>query len=220
MLKSYTSKLNTRKLSTIKLGTLTLLGSLLMTPMTVLADHNDGHKGQNAKAGSKLSFDETSFNCLAEMTPVRGFFVDNLMPAKLKDTVKVAEQGQGTYPAGSVVQLIPGEVMVKHPKGTNPSTNDWEFVELAVSAQGNKFTARGFDDVKNKFGGNCLDCHQKAKPEFDLICETGHGCDPIPITRPMIDVIQKTDPRCQDKPQLTADELAILKQLQVMLGGA
>ncbi|REL35591.1 hypothetical protein [Thalassotalea euphylliae] len=193
------------------LSTAALLGSL-----NAYADHKADHKNQQ----TQLSFDESSFSCLAKMTPVRGFFVDNLLPNKLKDTVAIAEQGQGTYPAGSVVQLVPSEVMIKHPKGTNPTTNDWEFIELAVSAEGNQFTARGFDDVKNKFGGNCLDCHKKAKPEFDLICETGHGCDPIPITRPMIDVIQKTDPRCEDKPQLTADELVILKQLKAMLGGA
>lgn len=196
----------------LKLASLSILTStVLLNSLTALANDKTPQ--------GKINFDETSFHCLAKMTPVRGFFVDNLLPDQLAKTVEIAEKGQGAYPVGSVVQLVPSEVMIKHPKGTNPTTNDWEFVELAVSEQGSQFSARGFDNVKNKFGGNCLDCHQKAKPEFDLICETGHGCDPIPITRPMIKVIQKTDPRCKDKPQLTADELVILKQLQTMLGG-
>ena len=52
---------------------------------------------------------------------------------------------------------------------------------------------RGFVDVVNRFGGNCFACHVKAKPEWDLICETGHGCDAIPLTPLMIKALQKTD---------------------------
>jgi hypothetical protein len=26
----------------------------------------------------------------------------------------------------------------------------------------------------------CFGCHIKVRPEWDLVCETGHGCDPIP----------------------------------------
>jgi hypothetical protein len=45
-------------------------------------------------------------------------------------------------------------------------------------------------------GGNCLDCHIKAVPQYDLICELEHGCDPIPVTREMVADIQATDTRC------------------------
>ena len=45
-------------------------------------------------------------------------------------------------------------------------------------------------------GGNCLDCHQLAEPQWDMICESDHGCAPIPITREMIVGIQQADPRC------------------------
>lgn len=38
--------------------------------------------------------------------------------------------------AGSVIQLVPTEVMVKQPKGRNETPHDWEFFELNVSKKG------------------------------------------------------------------------------------
>ena len=69
---------------------------------------------------------EDSFLCLKEMHPVRGFFVGNLLD-RLDDTVAAAMQPEGApYPPGSIVQLIPAEVMIKHHKGWSAKTNDWE----------------------------------------------------------------------------------------------
>ena len=145
---------------------------------------------------------------------MRGFFVDNLK-GDLDATLAAANAKQGSpYPAGSVVQLVPTEVMVKHPAGVSPATNDWEFFELTVSPQGTEIVKRGFADVNNRFGGNCLGCHAKAEPQWDMICETGHGCDPIPLTKPMVSVIQKTDPRCATMPTLSDQEKVLLGQLQ------
>jgi hypothetical protein len=33
----------------------------------------------------------------------------------------------GEYPAGSVISLVPNEVMIKHDAGWNEATNEWEF---------------------------------------------------------------------------------------------
>lgn len=159
---------------------------------------------------------DSSFKCLQDMAKVRHFFVDNLKGDR-EATIAVAQKGSGDYPVGSVVQLIPGEVMVKHPKGFNTATRDWEFFELDVSKEGSKIRKRGFVDVVNKFGGNCFACHVKAKPEFDLICEIGHGCDTIPITRPMLAALQKTDPRCSKPEPLTDDDQKALEQLDEVL---
>lgn len=72
---------------------------------------------------------EASFRCLRNMTPVRGFFVDNLL-GDVAATVAVAQANNGgTYPPGSLVQVIPTTAMVKHQPGHNPETNDWEFKE-------------------------------------------------------------------------------------------
>jgi hypothetical protein len=149
-----------------------------------------------------VEVDDNSFKCLTEMTPVRGFFVDNIL-GDLNATIKAAESEKDiVYPVGSVVQLVPTEVMIKREAGFNAVTKDWEFFELQVSEAGSKIHVRGAFEVVNKFGGNCFACHIKAKPEFDLICEQSHGCDPIllpngtELSQAMIKGIQKTDPRC------------------------
>ena len=137
-----------------------------------------------------------TFVCLEKMHSVRGFFVGNLLD-KLDDTVAAAMQPEGApYPPGSIVQLIPEEAMIKNHKGWSTKTNDWEFFALDVSREGTKIKARGTTQVKNKFGGNCFECHQKAKPQWDFICEHGHGCDSLPIPDFLIRRAQRNDPRC------------------------
>ena len=139
-----------------------------------------------------------TFVCLKKMHSVRGFFVGNLLN-KLDDTVSAAMQPEGApYPPGSIVQLIPAEAMIKHHKGWSAKTNDWEFFALDVSEEGTKINARGTTQVKNKFGGNCFECHQKAKPQWDFICEEGHGCDSLPIPDFLIRRAQRNDPRCDN----------------------
>lgn len=150
-----------------------------------------------ADDGKKIPVTDSTFKCLAEMTPVRGFFVENLL-GKLDETLEVAKSATGgRYPPGSLIQLVPTEVMIKHQPGWNPSTNDWEFFELDVSAEGSKIRTRGVTEVKNRFGGNCFGCHVLAKPEWDLVCEKDHGCASLPITTERITAIQKADPRCK-----------------------
>ena len=165
----------------------------------------------------KLAISAEDFRCMLDMTPVRGFYVDNLIEGQLESTVKVAQAESGDYPPGSVVQLVPTEVMVKHPKGFNTATKDWEFFELTVSAEGTEIHKRGFVDVVNRFGGNCFACHVKAKPQFDMICETGHGCDPIPLTPQISQLLQKTDARCGARYTPTPEEIEMLKQLRASL---
>jgi hypothetical protein len=158
-----------------------------------------------------------SFKCIRDMTPVRGFYVANLN-GDLKGTLAAANTLTGAvYPPGSVVQLVPSEVMVKRNPGFNAATKDWEFFELGVSSGKSVIRTRGFVDVVNRFNGNCFACHVKARPDFDLICETGHGCDPIPLTPAMVKAVQKTDPRCGAPEALTAEEAAMLKELQAAM---
>lgn len=172
----------------------------------------------SVSAEETLEIDADDFRCINEMTPVRGFFVDNLL-GDLEGTLAVAESEEGgVYPPGSVVQLVPTEAMVKRETGFNASTRDWEFFELEPSAEGTEIRVRGFADVVNRFGGNCFACHVKAEPKWDMICETGHGCDPIPLTAEITRVIQKADPRCESAKSLTEEELELLKALQAAAG--
>ncbi len=156
---------------------------------------------------------DASFGCMRDMTQVDRFYVSNML-GDLDATLAVARSPTGgTYPPGSVVQLVPTEVMVKREPGFNAQTNDWEFFELDVSPLGSSIRVRGHADVVNRFGGNCLECHAKARPEFDMICGVENGCDPIPLTIDMIRALQKTDPRCGLPASMTADETAALRQL-------
>ncbi|MEE4143602.1 MAG: hypothetical protein V2I26_02300 [Halieaceae bacterium] len=161
------------------------------------------------------NIDDETFNCIRDMTPVRGFFVANLQ-GDIEATVAVSLAGSGDYPEGSVIQLVPTEVMVKRESGFSPPTRDWEFIELEVSDKGSKILKRGTVGVVNRFGGNCFDCHVKANPGRDLVCEQGNGCDPIPLTPTMIRAIQNTDPRCQPV-ALPPEQVEALKQLQAAL---
>jgi hypothetical protein len=154
---------------------------------------------------------DKSFKCITEMTHVRHFYVDNLA-GNLDGTVKVAQAATGNYPVGSVLQLVPTEVMVKREKGFNATTRDWEFFELNLSPDGSTIRTRGFQEVNNRFGGNCFTCHVKARAEFDLVCDNNHGCDPIPITRAMSGALQRTDSRCKNPP-VSAEDAAALGQL-------
>ena len=125
----------------------------------------------------------SSFRCITKMTPVRQFYVDNLQ-GNLDATLAAANSKAGAvYPPGSVIQLIPGEAMVKRDRGFNAATHHWEFFELDVSKDGTKIRKRGTTDVVNRFGGNCFDCHVPAAAQWDLVCETDHGCAPLPVTR-------------------------------------
>ena len=164
-------------------------------------------------ADGKITVTDKSFGCMTQLKPVRGFFVGNLLGDE-QGTLKVAlSKTGGVYPPGSVVQLVPTEVMVKQPVGFNAVTRDWEFFELDVSKSGSVIRKRGFAEVVNRFGGNCFGCHVKAHPEWDMICETTHGCDPIPLTPAMLKALQDTDPRCAGSETVSAADAAALKAL-------
>ena len=67
--------------------------------------------------------------------------------------------------------------------------------------------------MERSIGLNCFACHVKARPEFDFICETERGCDPIPVTKAMFGALQRTDPRCPGSDQVSAEDAESLAQL-------
>jgi hypothetical protein len=141
------------------------------------------------------------FPKITDMTSVRHFFIDNRL-GHLDQTLAVANNPNGgVYPVGTLIQLIPTEAMVKRRAGFDPTTNDWEFFALKVSADGVTNVAdHGSAQVINQLGLNCLNCHAKADKKFDLVCEDTHGCDPLPITFEQIKIVQSRDPRASKKP--------------------
>jgi len=165
----------------------------LMTTMLLLTSQSNSQD-----ADKQIPVTDALFKCLTEMSKAAAgsFFVDNILDNKAATETVAASTTGGQYPPGSLISLIPTEVMLKHQPGWNAGTNDWEFIELEVSAEGSKIVRRGTTDVVNQFGGNCFDCHKLARPEWDFVCGSDHGCAPLPIDRATIMRIQAGDPRC------------------------
>ncbi len=105
----------------------------------------------------------------------------------------------GTFPPGTIIQVLPTEAMVKRAPGWNPETHDWEFFNLAVSADPLNPTTiiqRGGAEVTGMFALNCFNCHNRAEPQWDLICRKTHGCNALPFSDDDILGFQDNDPRC------------------------
>ena len=195
----------------IKIVLISCLTSLSVNAATEVLNTQEVIAIKPSLEESAVNIDEKSFSCIREMTPVRHFYVDNLL-GDIESTLAAANAPKGAkYPAGSVVQLVPTEVMVKRESGTFPATGDWEFFELEVNEKGSKIAKRGFVDVVNRFGGNCFSCHAPAREPWDFICESGHGCEPIPIDHKMTGALQRSDPRCGDAVPEDGDRMALLK---------
>lgn len=191
-----------------------------LTPTTLAVALGITVLGQFAHAATTVEVTDASFRCMRQMAQVRHFYVDNLL-GNVMDTVKVANAPKGAvYPAGSVVQLVPTEAMVKREAGFSPATGDWEFFELEVSEQGTRIGKRGFADVNNRFGKNCFSCHAPAREHFDFVCESDHGCEPIPINHQMTGALQRSDPRCGPAVPQAGDTLALLKLRAMVALGA
>ncbi len=139
---------------------------------------------------------EADFGCILEWPKVRRFRITNKLDA-LDDSLAVAnDPGGADYPVGTLLQLVPNEAMLKRRPGFSAATNDWEFFFLEPSPGGTVIKTRGTADVVNSFGGNCLGCHAAAERKYDFVCESGHGCDPLPATPEQIEAFQQSDPRC------------------------
>jgi hypothetical protein len=167
---------------------------------------------QNTQPATSVVVTEDTFGCIRDLTPVRNFFVGNVL-GDLEATVAAAQSPAGaTYPPGSLVQVIPTTAMVKHEPGHNPATNDWEFIELEVAADGAKILGRGFEELNMRSGPNCFGCHAPAKAAWDMICAGDHGCTPIPLPPVALLALQNTDPQCPaiELPQDQRDALAAI----------
>jgi hypothetical protein len=83
-----------------------------------------------------IAVSEQSFDCILDWPKVRNTHINNADPAKLKEAMRIFRDSlrNSEYPVGTILQLLPYEAMVKHPRGTFPKTNGWECFSLDVSA--------------------------------------------------------------------------------------
>lgn len=141
-----------------------------------------------------------TFGCILDWPKVRNTRFKHADAQKLKEAMKIFRESvpDKDYPVGTILQLVPFEAMVKHPREKFPTTNGWEFFFLDLSEKGTTIQDRGDKVVNKSQGVECVSCHQPAA-KFDFVCEKGHGCAPIPFDDQKIAEIQKSDPRCAKK---------------------
>ena len=156
----------------------------------------DAASADGPGSGEDLDMAADDFGCILDWDKVHRFRITNLLGHTDEALAIAGSATGGTYPVGTVIQLVPFEAMVKRRAGFSASTHNWEFFALGVTAEGTTIDDRGTDDVVNQFNGNCLDCHSLAEPQWDLVCETTHGCAPLPLTEAQIESIQNSDARC------------------------
>ena len=146
-----------------------------------------------------VTVSEKDFTCIRDGHKIRNTFIRNSDPEKLKAAMRIFQDSvpDKEYPVGTFMQLVPFEVMVKHPREKFPDTNGWEFFALELSDQGAKIKSRGAKTV-NFEGNACMSCHEPAA-KFDFVCEKKHGCGSLPLDDKKIAEIQATDPRCPKK---------------------
>jgi hypothetical protein len=142
-----------------------------------------------------LDLQASDFGCIESWDKVRSFRITNKLGHQQEALAVAQNPGSGPYPVGTVIQIVPVEAMVKRRAGFNPDAGDWEFFLLDVNEAGTTINMRGARDVVGP-GGNCQDCHGKAAPRWDYICEMDHGCDTIPVDDAFLQGLQDTDPRC------------------------
>lgn len=154
--------------------------------------------GRDATAdGEDHELAADDFGCILEWPMVRHFRITNVA-GHLDEALAVANANAPgmRYPVGTIIQVIPSEAMVKRGDGWSPTTNDWEFVALNVSASGTTIRARGGEETESLISGPCFGCHAAAGADWDYLCETGHGCAPLPFDEATILSVQNGDPRC------------------------
>jgi hypothetical protein len=147
-----------------------------------------------------ITVSEQTFGCILDWPKVRNTRFKHSDPEKLKEAMRILRNSisDREYPVGTILQLVPFEAMVKHPREKFSKTNGWEFFALDLSEAGTKIRDRGDSVVNLSQGVTCLSCHQPAA-RFDFVCEKGHGCAPIPFDDQKIAELQRADPRCAKK---------------------
>ncbi|HMJ11433.1 MAG TPA: hypothetical protein VK524_08490 [Polyangiaceae bacterium] len=137
------------------------------------------------------------FECVKRWPKVGNMRITNKL-GQLDQALQVAGSPTGgTFPVGTIIQLVPTEASVKRRAGFSPASKDWEFFSLQVSSSGTTILQRGGDaSVRNQFEASCLNCHAQAQPQWDLVCGATHGCAILPVSGEFLATFQDSDPRC------------------------
>ena len=117
----------------------------------------------------------SDFDDFATWPQVRDYRLTNKL-GQLTEALAVADALGDTpeiqLPIGTIVQLVPGEAMVKRGGDFQPEHKGWEYFVLGSNGGRTQIIARGGIETN---GGSCYGCHQRART-FDYLCETTHDC--------------------------------------------
>ena len=82
-----------------------------------------------------IAVSEQNFDCILNWPKVRNTRIKHSDPEKLKEAMRIFADSipDKEYPVGTILQLVPSEAMVKHPREAFPKTNGWEFFALDLS---------------------------------------------------------------------------------------
>ena len=192
----YTTKIDADKSGVVKMKDEKTGSKVTLQSSEIKEISKDEYK---AAMRAKEPVQPAYFGCILDWPKVRNTRMKNSDPEKLKEAMRIFRDNvpDKEYPVGTILQLVPFEAMVKHPRQDFPKTNGWEFFFLDVSKEGTKIKDRGENVVNLSQGITCLSCH-KAAARFDFVCEKRHGCAPIPFDDQKITELQNADPRCTD----------------------
>jgi len=196
----YTTKVDGGKDEAVKIKDEKTGSTVTLQSSEVKEISKDEYKaGMMAASVQDITVSAQSFGCILDWPKIRNTRMKNSDPEKLKEAMRIFQDGvpDKEYPVGTILQLVPFEAMVKHPREKFPKSNGWEFFFLDVSKEGTKIKDRGERVVNLSQGITCLSCH-KAAARFDFVCEKRHGCAPIPFDDQKIIELQNADPRCTD----------------------
>ena len=178
----------------------TLLLAITLTTLLFSTASCSPDKTEDETEDVELS--AADFECILDWPKVGLIRINNVLGHQEEAEAVAKSADGGTFPVGTVLQLLPNEAMVKRRAGFSSATSDWEFFFLDVSASGTEILSRGTVEVKNDFDLTCISCHSEAEPQWDLVCATGHGCEPLPVSAEELEAFQNSDPRCASVPAL------------------
>ncbi len=143
----------------------------------------------------------SDFDCVKNGVKVgRSYVANRISPELQAQAVAIAqEQKKGAkYPIGTMIRLFPLEVMVKSGDAF-ASSGGWEMFLLERDKDNQlKVKKRGGAEVTNP-AGPCFGCHAAAA-DYDFVCSTNHGCDPLAVSDDLITALQDADPACPALP--------------------
>src|SRR2546426_11381828 len=90
----------------------------------------------SSASADDMAVSEQTFGCILDWPQVRNTRIKHADPQKLSEAMRIFRDSKPDkeYPVGTILQLVPREAMVKHPREKFPRTNGWEFFALNVSA--------------------------------------------------------------------------------------